>query len=323
MSTAVKERNLGASGLRVSVVGLGCNNFGGRIDAEASRAVIAKALDSGITLFDIADTYGERGGSETLLGRFLGERRKEIVLASKFGNPMDDTGRLKGGSRRYLMSAVEASLKRLRTDWIDLYQLHSPDPLTPPDETMRAMDDLVRQGKVRYLGVSTHPAWQVVEKQWIARSHGLTPLSACEAQYSLIVREAERELIPALVRQGMGLLPYYPLACGFLSGKYRRDTPIPPGGRLSPGERYAQWYVNDANWDRLERLEAFCKANGRTLLELAFSWLAAQPAVGSVIAGATRPEQVEANVRAAGWMLSPEDLAHIDTICPPPVPIVP
>jgi aryl-alcohol dehydrogenase-like predicted oxidoreductase len=310
----MKHRTLGASGLKVSLVGLGCNNFGLRIDAEASRVVIHKALDLGITLFDTADVYGHRGGSETMLGQFLGARRKDIVLASKFGNAMDEAGTLKGASRRYIMSAVEASLARLKTDWIDVYQLHHPDPATPLEETLRALDDLIRQGKIRYIGVSTITAWQLVDMQWTARHHGLNRLVSCETEYNLLARGAERDLVPAMRAHGIGMLPYYPLASGFLTGKYKRGAPLPQGARLANAKRYADMYINDASFDVLEGLEAFCKQRGRSMLELAFSWLVARPAVASVIAGATRPEQLEANVKAAGWELTAQEIAEIDQI---------
>ena len=310
----MQQRALGASGLKVSLVGLGCNNFGLRIDAEASRAVIHRALDLGITFFDTADVYGKRGGSETCLGQFLGDRRKDVVLASKFGSPMDDAGTLMGGSRRYLMSAVEASLKRLKTDWIDLYQMHRVDPATPIEETLRALDDLVRQGKILYIGFSQVAGWQMVDRHWTARHHGLSPVTACEAEYNLLARGAERELVPAMRACGAGLLPFYPLASGFLTGKYQRGTPLPEGARLTRGKRYSDKYLTDANWTVLERLEAFCKVRGHTLLELAFSWLAAQPVVASVIAGATQADQLERNVKAVDWALTPQELAEIDRI---------
>lgn len=310
----MKFRMLGASGLRVSAVGLGCNNFGLRIDEAASRLVIAKALDVGVTMFDTADVYGHRGGSETILGKYLGARRKDIVLATKFGNPMDDAGALRGASRRYIMSAAEASLKRLQTDWIDVYQLHKPDPATPLEETMRALDDLVRQGKVRYLGISSASAWQVVDMQWTARHQGGAPLVSAELEYNLITRGAERELVPAMRAHGIGMLPYYPLASGFLTGKYKRGEALPEGARLTKGKRYADKYISDANFDVLDGLEACCRKYGRTMLELAFSWLAAQPVVASVIAGATKPEQIEANVKAAGWELTTDELAEVNRI---------
>ena len=310
----MQERNFGTSGLRVSLVGLGCNNFGGRIDLEASRAVVHKAFDLGVTLFDTADVYGNRGGSEEALGAILGARRKDIVLATKFGMPMDEAERLKGASRRYILSAVEASLARLRTDWIDLYQIHRPDPLTPIEETLRALDDLVRQGKVRYVGCSNLPAWQVVEAQWTAHDRGLGGFVSAQDEYSLVVRDAERELIPALRAYGLGLLPYFPLASGLLTGKYKRGAPLPEGARLTYMQPLAERYMTKTNWRAVEELEAFCAVRGRSLLELAFNWLAAQPVVTSVIAGATRPEQLEQNVRAMGWTLTPEELADIDRI---------
>lgn len=310
----MEQRSLGRSGLRVSVVGLGCNNFGLRIDLEATKRVVHKALDLGITLFDTADVYGNRGGSETMLGQVLGERRKDIVLATKFALPMNDAETLKGASRRYILSAVEASLKRLKTDWIDLYQLHRPDPLTPIEETLRALDDLVRAGKVRYVGCSNLVAWQVVEAHWTAKQLGLNAFVSCQDEYSLLVRDVERELIPATQAYGLGLLPYFPLASGLLTGKYRRDAALPADGRFSHMQQLASRYLTDANWTKVERLEAFCASRGRSLLELAFSWLAAQPAVASVIAGATRPEQLEANTHATSWTLSADDLAEIDRI---------
>jgi len=308
-------RNLGQSGLRVSLVGLGCNNFGGRIDPEASRRVIHKALELGITLFDTADTYGNFGGSETILGEVLGSRRKEIVLATKFGHAMDEARGLKGASRRYIMTAVETSLTRLKTDWIDLYQLHRPDPLTPIDETLRSLDDLVRQGKVRYVGYSNLPAWQMVDAQWTAKSLGLNAFVSCQDEYSLLVRDIERELVPAMRAHGLGLLPYFPLASGLLTGKYKRGEPPAAHTRMANMSRQAERYLTERNFGVVERLEKFAEQRGHSLLELAFSWLAARPQIASVIAGATRPEQVEQNAKAVGWRLGADDLAEIDRIC--------
>ena len=308
----MKRRNLGKSGLQVSQVGLGCNNFGGRIDLETSRRVVHKALDLGITLLDTADYYGNLGGSETILGQVLGERRKDIVLATKFGFAMDSAGTLKGASRRYIFSAVEASLRRLQTDWIDLYQLHVPDPLTPLEETLRALDDLIRQGKVRYIGCSNLPAWQEVESQWISRELGIHAFASCQDEYSLLVRGIEKELLPAMQAHGLGLLPYFPLASGMLTGKYKRNAPLPEGSRFAAWKALGDRYANEANFDTVERLEKFSQQRGHNLLELAFSWLAAHPAVSSVIAGATRPEQVEQNAKAVDWALTPEDLTEID-----------
>ena len=307
-------RNLGRSGLRVSLVGLGCNNFGGRIDLDATRKVVDAAIEHGITLFDTADIYGERGGSETALGEVLGARRKQIVLASKFGMNMDDEGIKKGGSRAYIMNAVEDSLRRLKTDWLDLYQIHRFDPLTPIDETLRALEDLTRQGKVRYIGCSNFAPWQMADAAWVARDLNVAGFASCQDEYSLLVRGAERELIPAARHYGMGLLPYFPLANGALTGKYKRNAPMPEGARLTKLPQRAGEIFSDANWTRIEKLTAFAEARGKTLVELAFSWLAAQPVVSSVIAGATRPEQVAANVKAAEWALSAEELAEIDKI---------
>jgi aryl-alcohol dehydrogenase-like predicted oxidoreductase len=310
----MEQRNLGSSGLRVSIIGLGCNNFGGRIGLDASRAVVDKALELGITLFDTADIYGDKGGSETALGEILGARRKDIVLATKFGMPMDGEGKLKGASRRYIMSAAEASLRRLKTDWIDLYQLHQRDPLTPIEETLRALDDLVRQGKVRYVGCSNLPAWEVATAQWTARHYNLDTFVSCQDEYSLLARGIERELVPMIEHYGLGLLPYFPLACGVLTGKYKRDAAPPPGTRLSLMKQRAEQYLTARNFDIVEQLSAFAKARGHTLLELAFGWLLSHPFVPSVIAGATRPEQVEQNVAAARWVLTADEIAEVDRI---------
>jgi len=314
----VEIRNLGRSGLRVSAIGLGCNNFGGRIDLEATRRVIGKAIDLGITLFDTADVYGDRGGSETLMGQVLGDNRKKIVLATKFGMAMSNDGTKTGGSRRYLMAAVEDSLRRLRTDWIDLYQLHQADPLTPIEETLRGLDDLVRQGKVRYIGVSNMVAWQVVEAQWTAKTCGLNAFVSCQEEFSLVVRGIESDVMPAARAYGMGLLPYFPLASGLLTGKYRRNAPMPANARLTNTQRLAERYLSEKNWAISEKLIDFAEARGHTALELAFSWLLCKPPVSSVIAGATKPEQLEQNVKAGGWKLTAAEMAEIDAITGPP-----
>ena len=310
----MKYRSLGASGLKVSQIGLGCNNFGLRMPIEDARAVIHKALDLGITLFDTADVYGHRGGSESALGRYLGDRRKDIVIATKFGNPMDDAGHLRGASRGYVMKAVDASLKRLNTDWIDVYQLHKPDPATPLEETLRALDDLVRAGKIRYYGCSGAAAWQLVTMHWTARHHDLNRLACGEMEYSLLHRDPEREHVPAMLAHGIGLLPYYPLASGFLTGKYKRGDAMPAGGRLTRFQRYSDRFMTAINWTRLENLQAFGNARAHPLLDVAIAWLAAQPVVSSIIAGATLPEQVEFNVKAGEWALSAQDVAEIDRI---------
>jgi aryl-alcohol dehydrogenase-like predicted oxidoreductase len=221
---------------------------------------------------------------------------------------------MKGGSRAYVMAAVEGSLRRLRTDWIDLYQLHRPDPLTPIEETLRALDDLIRQGKVRYIGCSNFASWQVVEAQWTAKARNLNAFASCQDEYSLVVRDIEKELVPAITAYGTGLLPFFPLASGLLTGKYKRNAPMPEGARLTNTQRLADRYMTEANWTKVERLEQFAERHGRSLLELAFGWLAAKPYVSSVIAGATKPEQLEANVRAVEWALTAEDLAEIDRV---------
>jgi aryl-alcohol dehydrogenase-like predicted oxidoreductase len=307
----MERRNVGKSGLQVSLVGLGCNNFG-VLDIEASRKVVHRALDLGVTLFDTADVYGNRGGSEEQLGAILGSRRKDIVLATKFGMPMDDAK--KGASRRYIVEALEASLRRLKTDWIDLYQLHQPDPRTPLEETLAALDDLIHAGKARYIGCSNLPAWQVAHAHWTARERRLTPFVSAQVEYSLLVRDIERELVPALDAYGMGLLPYFPLASGLLTGKYKQGGEMPAGTRLTLMKRLADRYMTPANWQIVGKLDEFCAARGRTMLELAFGWLAARPQLSSVIAGATRPEQVEQNVKAVEWKPSADEIAEIDRL---------
>ncbi len=307
-------RNLGRSGLRVSAIGLGCNNFGGRLDLAGTKAVIHAAFDAGITLFDTADVYGDKGGSETLMGQVIGPMRHSIVLASKFCMPMDTAETLKGGSRRYIMQAAEASLKRLRTDYLDLYQMHRMDPLTPIEESLRALSDLVSQGKIRYFGCSNFSAWRVVEAQWTARTLGLPGFISAQDEYSLVKRDHEADLIPALREYGLGLLPYFPLASGLLTGKYRRNAPMPEGARLTNTQRLADRYLTEANWAMSEKLADFAEAAGHTPLELAFSWLLAQAPVSSVIAGATRPEQIAQNVLAGSWRMSSGELAAVDEI---------
>jgi aryl-alcohol dehydrogenase-like predicted oxidoreductase len=307
------ERYLGTTDLRVSPVGLGCNNFGDRLDLAAARGVVQAALDAGITVFDTADIYGKRGGSESILGEALGARRKDVVLITKFGLPMDDAGQLKGGSRRYVMTAVEASLKRLKTEWIDLYYLHRPDPTTPIEETLRALDTLVRQGKVRYIGCSNMSAAQVAEAQRISQAHGLPRFVSCQDQYNLLTRQIEGELIAAIETHRLALLPYFPLAGGMLTGKYKFGAPIPEGTRLSY-KRYADRFLNDENFRIVERLREFGAQHGRSLLELAFGWLLSKPYVGCVIAGASTPEQVHQNMAASGWRLDGAEMAQVDRL---------
>lgn len=310
-------RRLGDSGLVVSVVGIGCNNFGRKLDLDGTRAVVDAALDAGITLFDTADIYGEpQGGSEELLGQALKGRRDDVVVATKFG--MDMNG-LNGpdfgarGSRRYIARAVEASLRRLGTDHIDLYQMHEPDPGTPIDETLAALDDLVRDGKVRYLGNSNFAGWQIADADWVASSNGRARFISAQNHYSLLERSVETEVIPACERFGLGMLPFFPLANGLLTGKYKREGQPPAGSRLSGGGRYAE-RLAAADWDTIEAIEAYAAERGLTMLQVAIGGLAAQPAVTSVIAGATTPEQVRANAAAGTWEPSDEDLAALRAI---------
>jgi aryl-alcohol dehydrogenase-like predicted oxidoreductase len=307
-------RNLGGSGLRVSAVGLGCNNFGQRLDVEGTRKVIHKALDVGITLFDTADVYGNRGGSETCMGEVLGDRRKDIVLATKFAMQMDEAGVKKGASRFYIMKAVEDSLKRLKTDYIDLYQQHAYDPLTPIEETLRALQDLVTQGKVRYIGCSNLPAWRVTEAAMTAKGINVTPFSSIQDEYSLVVRDIEKELQPAAKAYNLGILPYFPLASGLLTGKYASSGDAPAGTRFALVPRLRDRYVNEKNVGIVEKLKAFATERGHSMLELAFSWLASRAQVSSVIAGATKPEQVEQNAKAVAWKMTADEIAEIDRI---------
>ncbi len=308
------HKNLGPSGLQVSVLGLGCNNFGRRCDAAQTGAIVAKALDLGVTLFDTADMYGPRGLSEEYLGKALEGRRRDVIVATKFAAPMGERPLRGGGSRRYVFEAVEASLKRLGTDYIDLYQMHFPDVKTPIEETLRALDDLVHQGKVRYLGSSNFAGWQVVEAEWVARSGHLNGFVSAQNHYNLLDRRLERELAPACRAYGLGILPYFPLASGLLTGKYRRGQPPPEGARLAASEGYAKQLLSDRNFDVIEKLETLAAEAGHGLLDLAIGWLASQPHVPSVIAGATRPEQVEQNARAVEWKLSADELAQVDAI---------
>jgi aryl-alcohol dehydrogenase-like predicted oxidoreductase len=308
-------RRLGESGLVVSVVGLGTNNLGMKLDDEQSRAVVHAALDEGITLFDTSDSYG---ASEERLGRLLEGRRDDAVLATKFGSDVRNRGNDNGedwgarGSRRYVRRAVESSLRRLRTDWIDLYQLHRPDPATPIEETLSALTDLVREGKVRYLGSSNFTGWQVADADWTSRTRGYERFVGAQNEYSLLKRDVEDDLVPALEQYGIGLLPYFPLASGLLTGKYRRGEAPPNGSRIQAWGR--ENVLTDEAFDVLEGLEAFAKSRGASLLDVAIGGLAAQPAVASVIAGATSPAQVAANVAAGAWQPSLEDLAELDEL---------
>jgi aryl-alcohol dehydrogenase-like predicted oxidoreductase len=306
----VRQRPLGDSGIYVSAVGLGCNNFGSRVDAAGTKAVVDAALDAGVTFFDTADVYGNRGGSETFLGAALQGRRDRVLLATKFGHAMSDDAPPARGSRAYIREAIEGSLQRLQTDWIDLYQYHRPDGMTPIDETLGALDELMREGKVRVVGSSNFTAAQVVEADQVANDRDWTRFATAQNEYSLLEREAERELLPICERLGIGVLPYFPLASGLLTGKYRRGGGAPAGTRLHGREDR----LTDEVFDRLEALERYASERGRTLLEVAVAGLLGRPAIASVIAGATKPEQVRANAAAAEWHLEAEDLDELGRV---------
>ncbi len=294
-------RNVGQSGLRVSLAGLGCDNFGWRTDLEDSRKVVHKALDLGVTLFDTADIYGD-GRSEVILGAVLGSRRRDVVVATKFGWPFPNDTRGPSASREYIFKSVEASLRRLGTEWIDLYQIHCPDRSTPMEETLRALDDLVRQGKVRYIGVCNHSAWEVVDAIRLSQLHRLEQFTSCQDEYSLLVRGIERDMLPAIQRFGLGLFAYFPLASGLLTGKYQRNAPLPPDSRFA--SESMGWlgprYLTDSNWEMVAALSEHGVARGQTLLQLAIGWLATKLVVSSILFGATKPEQIEQNVATIG-----------------------
>ncbi|HEY2442426.1 MAG TPA: aldo/keto reductase [Streptosporangiaceae bacterium] len=315
----MRYRPLGDSGLQVSVVGLGCNNFGRRLDADGARSVVDAAIEAGITLFDTADMYGGGGGSEEVLGELLAGRRDQVVLATKFGHQGFDMGYgaaagAKGG-RGYIRRAVEASLRRLRTDHIDLYQLHTVDPVTPIAETIAALDELVRDGKVRYIGHSNLSGWQIADAAHVAERMGAVPFVSAQNHWSLLERGAEAEVVPAARRFGLGVLPFFPLANGLLTGKVRRGQVPPPGSRLASREGY----ITEEKLDKVEALIAWADTQGAALLDVAIGGLAARPGCTSVIAGAMSAEQVKANAAAGEWIPAPDQLAGIDRVVPPAV----
>lgn len=298
-------RRLGTSGLKVSAIGLGCNNFGMRIDEAQTQAVVDAALDHGITLFDTADVYGGTQ-SEVFLGKALKGKRDKAVVATKFA-----MGEGAGGSRRYIVGAVEASLRRLGTDHIDLYQMHRPDPEVPIDETLRALDDLVRDGKVLYLGNSNFAGWQIADAAWTSKTQGLERFVSAQNNFSLLERNVEREVLPACEQFGLGFLPYFPLASGLLTGKYARGEAPAEGTRMAAWGARAQQALSDKNFDKVEKLEAWASDNGHSLLDLAFAWILGHPVVSSVIAGATKIEQIAANAKGADWKLTPDQVAEV------------
>lgn len=303
----METRKIGT--LDVTIIGVGCNNFGRRLDPAGTHAVVNAALEAGINFFDTADVYGA-GESEALLGAALGTRRKDVLIATKFGNPMDGQG--KGASAAYIKTAVEASLRRLGTDYIDLYQLHLPDAETPIAETLGALDDLVKAGKVREIGSSNFSLAQIHEAEAAVKPGGARFVSL-QNEYSLLRRDDEQTILPACERLNIGYLPYFPLASGLLTGKYRQGQPVPQGTRITTAPQHARW-LTDANMAKVEALALFAQARGHTLLELAFSWLLARPAVSSVIAGAMTPAQIQSNAAAANWRLSVDEMAAIDEV---------
>lgn len=315
--TDLPQRPLGDSGLMVSAVGIGCNAFSGRVDLDGVRAILAAARDTGVTLLDTADVYGAGpGGSEELLGEALRGQREHFVVATKFGMDMQGTNGPDHGaraSRRYLRRAVEASLRRLGTDHIDLYQLHRPDGVTPVEETLSALTDLVREGKVGYVGCSNFAAWQVADADWTARSGGLERFVSVQNRYSLLDRGLEDEVVPACETFGLGVLPFFPLEFGLLTGKYRRGAPAPAGSRAQLEPSRASWLAH-ADWDRIEALEAYAAERDLSVLDVAIAGLAAQPAVASVISGATSGEQVRANAAALRWQPTHADLVVLDDL---------
>jgi aryl-alcohol dehydrogenase-like predicted oxidoreductase len=317
----MRYNTLGHSGLQVSEVGLGCMNFGMANTEAESAEIVHKAIELGVNLFDTADVYGERGKSEEWLGRALGARRPEVIIATKFAGPMSsDRFDMEGGSRRYIMQAVEASLRRLGTDYIDLYQMHRVDEKTPIEETLRALDDLIRQGKVRYIGCSNYAAWQITEAAWTSGSCSLDGFISAQNRYSLLTRDIEKEVIPACDSYGLGILPYFPLESGLLTGKYHKGEPPPEGTRLA---KWGSWgsgaFASADKIDKVEALNELCTRYDHSLLDLAMGWLASQPAVASVIAGVTTCAQLEQNVKAGEWRGSDIELAEIDEITAPPV----
>jgi aryl-alcohol dehydrogenase-like predicted oxidoreductase len=309
----MQYRRLGTSGLQVSEIGLGCNNFGMRIGEAETAAVVEAALAAGITFFDTADVYGGTK-SEVMLGKALGSKRQDIVLATKVGIPLGPAPYSGGGSRRYVVRAVEASLTRLGTDYVDLLQMHRFDPETPIDETLRALDDLITAGKVRYIGNSNYAGWQIADADWTARTGRYTRFVSAQNNYSLLERNVAHEVLPACEHFGLGFLPFFPLASGLLTGKYHRGEKPPEGTRLAAwGARGAQ-ALSDRNFDRVEALEAWARERNHGLLDLAFAWLLGQSVVSSVIAGATSPEQVTANAATAEWRLTPEEVAEVTAV---------
>jgi aryl-alcohol dehydrogenase-like predicted oxidoreductase len=310
----MEYRKLGGSGLKVSEIGLGGDTFGKYVDEATAIAIIRYALDLGINFIDTADAYGNQGQSEEIIGKVVKGKRSEVIIATKFGLAMGEGPNQSGGSRHHILNAVDASLKRLSTDYIDLYQIHYPDPMTPIEETLYALDDLVHAGKVRYIGCSNFAAWQLCEALWTSRVHNLQPFVTVQPRYNLIERHIEQELLPCCQAYNIGVIPWYPLAAGFLTGKYRRGEAPPADTRLGKNQRTSSQMLSDANFDKLDRLQDFASQRGHTIAELAISWLLSHPWVSTVIAGATKVEQVSANAAAARWKLDAGEIAQLEKI---------
>lgn len=309
----MKYRHLGKSGLEVSVIGLGTNNFGGRMDFKESREVINASIDEGVNFIDTANIYSH-GKSEEIIGRALAGRREDVLIATKFGELWESGPHGRGGSRKHVMDCLTGSLRRLQTDYVDLYQVHCQDTKTPIEETLHALDDAVRQGKVRYIGLSNFDPWRIADAQWSAKHNGFTQFISSQPEYSMLERGVERAVLPVCEYFGMGILPYFPLAHGFLTGKYRRNEPVPEGTRLALFPDAQERRLSDDNFDILEELEIFVQKRGRTMVELAFAWLLARDSVGSVIAGASTTSQIRQNAASADWELSDEDLEELAAI---------
>ena len=309
----MKYRHLGNSGLEVSVIGLGTNNFGGRMEFKEAREVIFSALDQGINLIDTANIYSH-GRSEEIIGRALADRRQESLIATKFGMAWEDGPHGHGGSRKHIMDSLEGSLRRLQTDHVDLYQMHQQDPDTPIEETLRALDDAVTSGKVRYIGLSNFDPWRIADAQWTAIHYGYRPFISSQPEYSMLERGVERAILPVSEKYGLGTLPYFPLAHGFLTGKYRRNRPVPEGTRLALTPAAQAKRLSGSNFDVLDQLEVFVEKRGHSMVEIAFAWLLARKSVGSVIAGASTPDQIRQNAGAADWELTQEDMDELTVI---------
>jgi aryl-alcohol dehydrogenase-like predicted oxidoreductase len=308
----MEYRQLGASGIRISAVGLGCNPFGNEVDVATAETIVSKAIENGVTYFDTADSYFA-GRSEEYLGKALVGRRQDVIIATKFGNRVGPGPNDTGASRKHIFEACEASLRRLQTDYIDVYQIHSPDRSVPIEETMRALDDLVRQGKVRYIGCSNLFEWEAAEAIWLARMQNLTPFVSCQEFYNLLYRDVEKRMEPFCIKYGLGMIPYFPLAGGLLGGSYRQGVAPEPGSRGAIRPTFKTW-DSERNWRVVEGLRAFAQEHGWELPQMSVAWLLSRPAMSTVIAGADRPEHIEANVKALEVKFTPEDLEEIDRI---------